>query len=175
MDMISLFLYFLFNFFLYGFIGWIIENLFSYFVKGHFQEDGFLNGPFKPMYAIAMTIIIALYRIYSNTYYLIFIGIVIPTTVEYITGVAMCKYFNKKYWDYSEVKWNYQGIVCAIFSIYWTILTFIGVRYLQPYIADNLYRIIMPVWPMIALVLLVLLMVDEFFTLRDFKSKDKLA
>lgn len=175
MDITNLLLYFLFNFFLYGFIGWIIENLFSYFVKGHFQEDGFLNGPFKPMYAIAMTIIITLYKIYPNTYYLIFMGMVIPTTVEYITGIIMLKYFNKKYWDYSQVKGNYQGIVCVVFSVYWTILTFLGVRYLQPYIVDDFYSIIMPFWPSIALVLLALLLVDEFFTLRDFRSKGKVA
>ena len=45
---------FLYNFFIYGFIGWIIENIFSYYIHGHFQKDGFLKGPFKPMYAIAM-------------------------------------------------------------------------------------------------------------------------
>ncbi|HBF6445007.1 TPA: hypothetical protein KOT04_003754, partial [Clostridioides difficile] len=49
MDNVGSLLYFLFNFFLYGFIGWIIENLYSYYKQGHFQEDGFLNGPFKPM------------------------------------------------------------------------------------------------------------------------------
>lgn len=175
MDIMNLLLYFLFNFFLYGFIGWIIENLFSYFVKGHFQEDGFLNGPFKPMYAIAMTVIILLNKINPNIYYLIFMGMVIPTSVEYITGVLMRKYFNKNYWDYSDVKYNYQGIVCFGFSIYWTILTFIGVRYLQPYIVDKFYNIIIPFWPMIAMALLLLLLVDEFLTFRDFRRKDKLA
>lgn len=175
MDIMNLLLYSLFNFFLYGFIGWIIENLFSYFVKGHFQEDGFLNGPFKPMYAIAMTVIIGLNKIQPNIYYLIFMGIVIPTTIEYITGVAMLKYFNKKYWDYSEVKFNYQGIVCMGFSIYWTILTFIGVRYLQPYIIDKFYNLITPFWPIIAFVLLLVLLWDEFITLRDFRRKGKVA
>lgn len=175
MNIMNYLLYFLFNFFLYGFIGWIIENLFSFFVKGHFQEDGFLIGPFKPMYAIAMAVIITLYRIYPNTYYLIFMGMVIPTTVEYITGVMMLKYFSKKYWDYSDVKYNYQGIVCLEFSVYWTVLTFIGVIYLQPYVIDSFYNIIMPVWPIIASALLVFFVGDEFLTLKEFRERDKLA
>ena len=54
---------FLYNFFVYGFIGWIIENIFSYYIHGHFQKDGFLKGPFKPMYAIAMAWILELYKI----------------------------------------------------------------------------------------------------------------
>ena len=37
---------FLYNFFIYGFIGWIIENIFSYYIHGYFQKDGFLKGPF---------------------------------------------------------------------------------------------------------------------------------
>ena len=55
---------FLYNFFIYGFIGWIIENAFCYYVNGHFQYDGFLKGPFKPMYAIAMAWILN----YINAY-----------------------------------------------------------------------------------------------------------
>ena len=34
---------FLYNFFVYGFIGWIIENVFSYYIHGHFQKDGFFE------------------------------------------------------------------------------------------------------------------------------------
>lgn len=75
MDNVGSLLYFLFNFFLYGFIGWIIENLYSYYKQGHFQEDGFLNGPFKPMYAIAMSIIIEVSRFIdpNNIFALLFI------------------------------------------------------------------------------------------------------
>ena len=40
-------LYFLFNFFLYGLIGWGIEEIYCLVMTGHFQEDGFLYGPFK--------------------------------------------------------------------------------------------------------------------------------
>ena len=50
----------MFNFFLYGVIGWIIEEVYCFAVTGHFQEDGFLYGPFKPMYAIVMAILILL-------------------------------------------------------------------------------------------------------------------
>ena len=40
----DLLLYFTFNFFIYGFIGWILENCFSYFKTGHMQKEGFLYG-----------------------------------------------------------------------------------------------------------------------------------
>ena len=59
--------YFMFNFFLYGMIGWIIEEIYCFAVTGHFQEDGFLYGPFKPMYAIAMSILILLQDTFINS------------------------------------------------------------------------------------------------------------
>ncbi|SFB28577.1 putative ABC transporter permease [Clostridium frigidicarnis] len=166
-------LYFTFNFFLYGFIGWIIENLYSYHIKGHFQKDGFLNNPFKPMYGIAMSFIIAISDITNqNTYSLILICFIIPTLVEYTTGVIMRKNFHKDYWDYSKLKHNFQGIVCIKFSIYWTFLTFIGVRYLQTHIVNNFYLPIKSLWLIVCPILLLALIIDDIFTIRTFKGKE---
>lgn len=165
-------LYFTFNFFLYGFIGWIIENLYSYHIKGHFQKDGFLNNPFKPMYGIAMSFIIAISDITNqNTYLLILICFIIPTLVEYTTGVIMRKNFHKDYWDYSKVKHNFQGIVCMKFSIYWAMLTFVGVLYIQRYMVDGLYSLLVPVWGVVAPVFLLALIIDNICTVRTFKGK----
>lgn len=75
-------------------------------------------------------------------------------------------YFNKVYWDYSDYKYNSRGIVCLKFSVYWTILTFIGVRYFQVYIVDSLYRLIIPYWPIVVTILLVTLFVDEILTIK---------
>ena len=50
--------YICFIFVLYSFLGWVLEEIYCFIVTGHFKEDGFLNGPFKPMYGFAMAIII---------------------------------------------------------------------------------------------------------------------
>ena len=63
---------FLYNFFIYGFLGWILENVFSYAITGHYKEEGFLIGPFKPMYAIAMAWIIQLHNAFPNKIFLLF-------------------------------------------------------------------------------------------------------
>jgi uncharacterized membrane protein len=94
---------------------------------------------------------------------------IIPTTVEYLTGVIMRTYFNKNYWDYSKIKYNFQGIICIKFSIYWTILTFIGINYFQVYIVDTLYNLISPFSFILLFILMKLLIIDEIFTLRAFK------
>ncbi len=39
--------YTLFNFIVYSFIGWIIEEVYCFCITGKFKEDGFLIGPFN--------------------------------------------------------------------------------------------------------------------------------
>ncbi|MEG2354223.1 MAG: putative ABC transporter permease [Clostridium sp.] len=175
METLGFVLYFLFNFFIYGFIGWIIENLYCYFKRGHFQKQGFLNSPFKPMYAFAMSSIIALYNMNTNTYFLLLISILVPTIIEYITGIIMRNYFKKDYWDYSKVRYNFQGIICMRFSIYWSVLTFIGVKYFQVYLINILYSLIGPYWIILAPMLIIILMVDNVVTINDFKKNNNIA
>ncbi|WP_346930782.1 putative ABC transporter permease [Clostridium sp.] len=171
MDIISFLLYFIFNFFFYGFVGWIIENLFCYCTRGHFQKDGFLSGPFKPMYAIAMSILVLIESTLNiNAYFLIPLCFIIPTVVEYITGIIMRNNFNKNYWDYSELKYNFKGIICLEFSMAWTILAFVGVKYLQ-IVVNQVYEIIYPIWPVCSTILIIILFIDEIITLKEFKDK----
>lgn len=142
----NLITYLAMSFFLYGFLGWVIENLFSYFAKGHFQEDGFLRGPFKPMYAIAMTILIFFAEVMKvNFFILLILCFIVPTVVEYVTGYIIRRYLHKDYWDYSTLNYNYQGLICLSFSVAWTVLTFIGVKYFQPYIVTPMFDIIAPI------------------------------
>lgn len=165
---------FIYDFFIYGFIGWIIENLFSYYIHSHFQEDSFLKGPFKPMYAIAMSWIILLYKLFPNVIFLILIAMLIPTSVEYITGFIMRKYFNKNYWDYSKEKFNYEGIICLRFSIIWTALSILAVKIIHPYFINKIYILIKGIWSNIAILLIIALFIDEVLTLIDFRNKGQI-
>ena len=161
---------FLYNFFVYGFIGLIIENIFSYYIHGHFQKDGFLKGPFKPMYAIAMAWILELYKIMPNIIFLIVISFIIPTSVEYITGFMMRKFFNKDYWDYTEEKYNYQGIICLRFSLIWVILSIIDVKIIQPYFIYRIFNLISEIWPSLSILFIIALCIDEILTFIDFRK-----
>ena len=86
--------YLSFNFIIYSFIGWIIEETYSFTITGKFKKDGFLNGPFKPMYGIAITFLILCNEILDiNGIPLILLCFLIPTTVEYISGCTLKAYF----------------------------------------------------------------------------------
>ena len=160
-------LYFLFNFFLYGLIGWVIEEFYCLVMTGHFQEDGFLYGPFKPMYAIAMSLLILIQETLNlPTVLLIVLCAIIPTTVEYLSGLLTRHVFHVDYWNYYDLKYNIQGLICLQFSCYWTILTYIGIRFVQPMIKYNVYLPFVLIWRIIIPFLVLAFLIDEGLTIR---------
>ena len=55
--------YIIFVFIIYSFIGWIIEKLYSFYKKNTFKNEGFLYGPLKPMYGVAMAGLVIIHEI----------------------------------------------------------------------------------------------------------------
>lgn len=164
--------YFLFNFFIFGMIGWIIEQLYCLVMKGQVQQQGFLQGPLKPMYAIAMSVLILLNDTVSlSSLALLLACAIIPTTVEYLSGLLTRYVFHQDYWNYSKLKFNFQGLICVQFSICWTFLTFIGVRYFQPYVMAPIYQQIFPYWFILCPFVLITFVLDEVLTIRQFYLK----
>lgn len=127
--------YLIFIFVLYSFLGWCIEEVFSYFVLGYFKKEGFLKLPFKPMYGFAISILVYMYEIldFSKAAMMIFF-IIVPTTIEYISGYLLKKYYRKVYWSYIDIKYNFQGIICLRFSLAWAVLSAFVIFILQPVI-----------------------------------------
>lgn len=126
-------LYMLFNLVLYSFLGWILEEVYSFFSLGFFKKYGFLSVPLKPMYGIAMCLLIYCHdnlKISGIDMGPLFV--IIPTTVEYLTGYILRKRFKKEYWNYKAFKYNFQGLICFEFSVCWAILTAITLIVIQP-------------------------------------------
>jgi uncharacterized membrane protein len=158
-----------FNFIFYSFIGWIIEEVYNVTVTKKLKKEGFLIGPFKPMYGIASTILILYNQMLDiNGIPLILLCFLIPTTVEYISGAVLKYIFNKNYWDYSKLKYNIHGFVTLKFSLYWTLLSFIGVCFLQPVIY-NIYRELESSLTIGVFIFSIILTIDLFFTLQRYK------
>src|SRR5471030_2849631 len=153
------------NFTIYSFIGWIIEGVYSFIVTGKFKKEGFLIGPFKPMYGIAFTLLI----LCINGIPLVLLCFLIPTTVEYISGYILKHIFNKVYWDYSHLKYNIHGFVTLKFSLYLTLLSIIGIYFLQP-IVYNIYAQSEEILIVLSCLSSIILMLDLLITLQHFKG-----
>lgn len=111
-------------FYLYCFVGWCFESAYVSFLQKHFVNRGFLRGPVLPLYGsggMMMLLISASFP--GRLVTMFFMGMICATVLEYLTGIAMEKLFKVRYWDYSQKKFNFQGLICLESTIAWGVLT----------------------------------------------------
>ena len=121
---------------LYSFGGWLLEEVYQFVTQGTFIKPNFLSGPFKPMYGIASVLLLAVKSLGKGSFFLC--SAAIPLGVEYISGLWLKNAFGLKYWDYSEHRFNLQGLICLDFAVVWILLAYVFVYFLQPKLAQGL-------------------------------------
>ena len=120
-------------FFIYGFIGWIVEVIYYGITEGKFINRGFLNGPLCPVYGIGFYCVIWVFRPFLNDFPVLFFGsAIICTVVELLAGVILYALFRLRWWDYSDYRLNFHGFICLRFTIYWGIACSLGMYMLHP-------------------------------------------
>lgn len=120
----------LFFFFIYCFIGWIIESTYVSLHSKKLTNRGFMRGPVIPIYGCgAMTLLLVGTPLKAYPVAMFFAGLVACSILEYFTGAAMEAIFKVRYWDYSNEKWNLNGYIC-----WWTSLVWGGLALAENYI-----------------------------------------
>lgn len=100
-------------FFIYSFLGWLMESVSDTIKKKKFVNRGFLIGPYCPIYGAGVLLITILLRKYNNDIWItFFMSLLICGTLEYLTSYVMEKLFNARWWDYSQRKFNINGRIC---------------------------------------------------------------
>ena len=140
----------LFLFFLGSIIGWLLEFFFNRFNKksnpeGRFINPGFLSGPYLPIYGFG---VVTLYTIgyllkgiaFSNPFLeagvLFIVSSLLMTLLELLGGLFFIHVMHIKLWDYSDVPFNYKGIICLKFSILWGVGSLFYLYFINPFILN---------------------------------------
>ncbi len=129
-------------FFVYSFLGWLIETIYALFVHGHFVKRGFLFGPLCPIYGFgAVILIMTTKKLYKKPFLKFLIATVTFTLFEYIVSFLLEMLFGLRWWDYSNDFLNIQGRVSLPYSIFWGIIGLILLEKLHPYIQEKIQKI----------------------------------
>ena len=111
-------------FYIYCFIGWIWETGYVSSKSGHFENRGFMNGPFLPIYGSgAIVILFATLPVKGMPIFVFLLGMIAATVLELFTGMAMERMFHVRYWDYSYRKIQFRGYICLVSSIAWGVFS----------------------------------------------------
>ena len=126
-------------FFIYSFLGWLMESIGDTIKKKKFVNRGFLIGPYCPIYGVGVLLITILLQKYRNDIWItFFMSLLICGTLEYLTSYIMEKIFKARWWDYSQRKFNINGRICLEtlipFGIAGTFIIYVANPFLLKYI-----------------------------------------
>ena len=94
--------YYFLLFILYSFGGWIVECIWTYFMKRKLENRGFLFGPICPIYGVGSLICVLLVGPLRLSWPLEFLlMIVLCDIIEYITSVVLERIYHVRWWDYT--------------------------------------------------------------------------
>lgn len=149
-----------------SFFGWLWEVTFHLLLSGEFVNQGFLNGPWIPIYGSASVLILTLlYRLRKNPGMEFLASIFLCGLLEYMASLVLETISGGiKWWDYSEYFLNLNGRVCAEGLLVFGAGGIIVVYVLAP-LADNLLHAAdQKLLKLFTLVLLVLFCVDAAYS-----------
>lgn len=171
----------LYYFLVYSLLGWVLENVYSYFTSGVFWKEGFLLGPYKPMYGFSPVILLLLIdveesmlsQLVTRMTVVITLCMIVPTVVEFVSGYLLKAFFGRQWWDYSGYVGQVHGHICMRFSFYWGVISLLCLYGLQPLLSQNFIKI-QAVWTYAGPLLLLIFLADFAWTTsvrrRDWKQ-----
>lgn len=149
-------------FFVYAFIGWMMEVGFNAIHSGGFINAGMLSGPWCPIYGFgACAVILFLSDIAQTNKLLLFFGsMLIASVIELITGFVLEKILHRKWWDYSDRRLNLGGYICLEYSLLWGMCCFVLYEAVHPLLRRLISLLPAKLGWIITSILLLLILVD---------------
>lgn len=163
-------------FFIYAFVGWLLETLYSLLVLGHFTKRGFLFGPICPIYgfgAILMLLFISKYK--KNSLKLFFASAILFSAFEYVVGFTLDAIFAAKWWDYTYDFFNLNGRISIFYTIVWGFIGLLFINHIHPFFSKKIEKSLTAIPTYILKVLIylmpIILIVDTIFSSLKYLGK----
>lgn len=167
-------IYILDFFLIYSFAGWVLESVYKTICTKKIVNSGFLYGVFCPIYGIGALIMYLFLSICNNPITVFLTGFVVLSVWEYIVSWGIEKIFHETYWDYSNYKFNINGRVCLLNSIFWGVLGVIFTYIVHPFAETQIIKINDIVLIVITVILLIIMLIDAIISiikLNDISKK----
>ena len=112
-------------FFAYSFLAWLAETAVATVKVRNFRNRGFASRPFCFLYGLTGVILTVFLQELKGDVLFLFLGsMAVATAVEWYAGKILERMKQKKWWDYSDKRWNFDGYICLQYSVLWGLLGF---------------------------------------------------
>ena len=160
-------------FFACAFVGWIYEAIYYYCLGWGFHNSGFFYGPIIPIYGIgSMLILLSASKLRCHPALVFIVSAAVTTALEYVVGKLLLVIADIRLWDYGEIKFNFEGLICLRCSLIFGALALVLISALQPFIFFLSRKIGAKARHIVCAVFLFAWLVDAVFSLIfNFKSR----
>lgn len=149
-----------FYFWFWSIFGWILEVVDRTLETGGFENRGFMNGPYCPIYGVGVIGIYTLLSPIENPMLVFILSSLMCTVFELAVGLLLQALFHAKWWDYSDMKFNFMGYVCLRNSLFWGVACLIVIKIAQPAVAAGVSHIPFAVGNIAAVFMTILFIYD---------------
>ena len=164
-------------FIVYSIIGWTAEVIYAFIYKKRFSNRGFMLGPVCPIYGFGALIILYLLKPYaSHPLGFMILAMFVCSVIEYVAGYLLEKFFNARWWDYSNTKFNLNGRVCLDTLIPFGIGALVINYLIHPYVVKLFDKIPSNILTISAITLAIIFFLDlclSFIIVNNFKKTIK--
>lgn len=157
-------------FFVYSFLGWIVETLAAAYKQKRFVNKGLVNLPFCILYGLAAVFITIFCGELGGIW--LYIGSVILITVfKWVAGHLIERMYHERWWDYSGKRLNIDGYVSLLDSAFWGILAVVVMKWGNTLFVNLLRMIPVICREILIWILVFFLFVDIMVTLLALRGK----
>lgn len=110
------------QFFLFAFVGWIVDSSYSSLVRKKIVISGYFRGiPLCPIYGFGGILLVNSFALLSAqpVWLTIVVTTILVVALEYVGGWLAEHLLDEKLWDYSKERWNLGGYISAWHSFLW--------------------------------------------------------
>ena len=134
------FMLFFMRLLIFSMIGYIVEMITCAIVEKRWTNRGFFCGPIIPIYGFGclfLSYFLSPFKTFFsylpyNIFLIAFLGMIMTTSLEYLTGYLLEKIFHNKWWDYKNEKFNLHGRICLKNALLFAVASPIVVYVLDP-------------------------------------------
>ncbi len=117
-----MFLKIILNFFIGLIIGLVLECVYRSIEHKKLVKPKLIDAQ---MYALIGAFLAVISFLEIPLVYELILIFIVPTLVEFLTGYLDLKIKKVRLWNYSKEKYNFMGIICLRFSLYWFLIALV--------------------------------------------------
>lgn len=148
-------------FFIYSFLGWIVEVIDIFIKQKKLSNRGFLIGPYLPIYGSGCLLIIIFLKNQTSDLIGIFLkAMIICSLLEYFTSYIMEKIFKTRWWDYSDRSYNINGRICLLNMLCFGLLGCLLMYIINPILTNILLSININLINILGIIVIIIFVID---------------